>query len=153
MCAHSHSTTVRFSSSNLLFIGGRGSSCRFTLFPRLSKKLPTEKHTHCAHLPPVHTHPTSVPLRLINKSKILPALLSQITICSLWDMDSFLCSSVVLPGVTQQGCPASSQDAKAYQNCTLVEHKFYPITLQCSFAGPTVPFVIFLLLKVELKEI
>lgn len=70
------------------------------MFPHLSKKLPAEKHTHCAHLPPVHTHPTSVPLRLINKSKILPALLSQTTICSLWDMDSFLCSSVVLPGVS-----------------------------------------------------
>lgn len=84
-------TTVIFSSSNLLFIGGRSSSCFTTLFFHLSKNCPLETHRCCAHLLPVHTQNSTVRLRLINKSKILPALLSQTTICSMWDVDSAWC--------------------------------------------------------------
>lgn len=89
---------------------------------------PLTKLTHCTSSSPKYAHPSSVPLRLINKSKgfeqqCSPRLPS--VPCGI------LHSAVVLLGclVTRPGCLASSQDATAfYQNGTPEEQMLNPVT-------------------------
>ena len=112
---HTHTLkplTIYSHSTDSLFIWGGGSS----FSPEAPHPSPPKTDTHCTNLSPKYTHPSSVPLRLINKSKVLPAVLSQTTICSLWDSRQCCCSSRCLV-TSRPGCLASSQS----KNCTLVE--------------------------------
>lgn len=88
-------------------------------------------------LSPKYTHPSSVPLRLINKSGVLPAALLDYHLfpCGMWTLGCF-CSAWCL--VSQPGCLASSQETTAYQTCTLRCFIPPPTISHCLLVGSTV---------------
>lgn len=98
--------------------------------------------THCTEVNPQYTQPSSVSLRLINKSKIFSSsalpdyhlfpvgcgLLSPQCCCFAWCL------------VTQPESPASSQDATAHQAAPCWSRCFIPsrVIIQCPLAVFTV---------------
>lgn len=127
-CTHIHIPKAAYSSSNnSLFIWGWGSPCSpEALHPNPRKTA----HWHAlvfTILSSIYTHPSSVPLRLVNQSRILPAVLSQTSICSLWDVDS-TALLFYLVSCFPTWMPCFITGTTAYQNCTLVEEMHYPIT-------------------------